>query len=76
MAVPEGLKTPKRIAFVTPAVIAFLAIVAAAIFAYAHWAAKGSGPAKDYTPAEQATGQTPPARGPYEVKDFTEPKGA
>lgn len=58
-----------------PVGVVLVLVLAVLAFAVSHLAAKGPGEAKDVTPAQAATSQTPPERGPYNGQDYAEPNG-
>lgn len=64
----------KRALPIIPIAIVAVVVIAAAVLAWSHMLSKGTAPQQDATPAEVATAQTEPSRGPYNAGDFTEPK--
>jgi hypothetical protein len=71
MALPVGLRGPQRIVFLIPAVVALVLTTAAAVFALAHFMAKGPAPQSTTEYAQRAGALD---RGPYNAGDFTEPQ--
>ena len=69
---PPRARRPSPVAI--PVGVVLLLILSALALAVSHLAAKGPGEAKDITPAQAATSQTPPDRGPYNAQDYAEPK--
>jgi hypothetical protein len=69
--VPPKVRRGGLIAFLS---ILVLVVGALTLFAGAHLAVKGPGVAPNAQQA--ATGQTPPYRGAYNLKDFKEPKSS
>jgi hypothetical protein len=70
---PDVPPKVRRVGLLIPIFAAIILFGGIVLIAVSHYAAKGPGPAAGETAQQIATGQTPPARGPYNLKDYSEP---
>lgn len=69
----KPVRKTKRALGIAPIAIVMVLVVAAAVFAWSHMAAKGTAPQQDVTSQDILKGDVEPRRDAYGLEDFTEP---